>query len=226
MEYRETMERLKSMGTEQNRKVYARHGVGKKMFGVSYANLGGLKREIKVDQGLAERLWASGNHDARVLATMIADPERVDDAMLEEWAKDLDNYVLTDAFTVLAGRAGISRRKMEKWTKSKKEWIGRVGWGLLAGVARTDTELPNRYFEAYLNAIETNIHKSKNRVRDAMNSALISIAMRNERIEKTAVAAAIRIGKVEVDHGKTNCKTPDAIQYIAKAKAHYEKKQV
>lgn len=225
MKFREAMARLKAMGTEQNRKVYARHGVGKKMFGVSYANLGRLKREIKVDQALAEKLWATGNHDARVLATMIADPEQVEDALLESWAKDLDNYVLTDAFTVLAERAAVSRRKMEKWTKSKNEWIGRAGWGLLAGVARTDTELPDRYFEAYLNAIETNIHKSKNRVRDAMNSALISIALRNERIEKKAVAAARRIGKVEVDHGKTNCKTPDAIQYIERTKAHYEKKR-
>jgi len=62
------------MGTAQNRKVYARHGVGEDMYGVSYSNLGKLRKSIKRHHALAEQLWATGNHDARVLATMIADP--------------------------------------------------------------------------------------------------------------------------------------------------------
>ena len=49
-----------------------------------------------------------------------------------------------------------------------------------------------------------------------MNGALISIGMRNPGLEKKAVAAARRIGKVEVDHGETSCKTPDAVAYIRK----------
>jgi hypothetical protein len=52
-----------------------------------------------------------------------------------------------------------------------------------------------------------------------MNGALIAIGLRNPRLEKKAVAAAKRIGKVEVDHGETSCETPDAAAYIAKAKA-------
>ena len=31
-----------------------------------------------------------------------------------------------------------------------------------------------------------------------------------------SLAAARRIGKVEVDHGDTGCKTPDAVDYIRK----------
>jgi hypothetical protein len=38
-------------------------------------------------------------------------------------------------------------------------------------------------------------------------------------LEKMGTAAASRIGKVEVDHGETGCKTPDAIPYIKKAAA-------
>ena len=55
--------------------MYARHGVGTEMFGVSYANFGKLKKEIRTDHKLAEALWTTGNFDARVLATMIADPQ-------------------------------------------------------------------------------------------------------------------------------------------------------
>ena len=40
-----------------------------------------------------------------------------------------------------------------------------------------------------------------------------------------ATAAAKRIGKVDVDHGETGCKTPDAAPYIAKAAAHRKKKR-
>ena len=74
MSFRTIMAGLRTTGTEQNRKVYARHGVGKKMYGVSYANLKKLKKQIGTDHALAEKLWGSGNHDARVLATMVADP--------------------------------------------------------------------------------------------------------------------------------------------------------
>ncbi len=68
----EVLAALESMGTAQNRKVYGRHGVGREMFGVSYSNLGKLKKKIRIDQEVAETLWASGNHDAMVLAAMVA----------------------------------------------------------------------------------------------------------------------------------------------------------
>ncbi|HBY07660.1 MAG TPA: DNA alkylation repair protein, partial [Chloroflexi bacterium] len=72
MNFDETMQALETMGTAQNRKIYARHGVGENMFGVSVANLKTLKKQIKKDHTLALQLWSSGNHDARYLATMIA----------------------------------------------------------------------------------------------------------------------------------------------------------
>jgi 3-methyladenine DNA glycosylase AlkD len=96
----EAMKQLQAMGTAQNRKVYARHGVGGPSFGVSYGNLGKLKKSIKIDHELARSLWASGNHDARVLATMVADPGAFDRKTIDAWGKDLSNYVLTDAFSV------------------------------------------------------------------------------------------------------------------------------
>ena len=49
-----------------------------------------------------------------------------------------------------------------------------------------------------------------------MNNALIAIGGRNAKLKKLALAAAKKIGKVEVDHGDTSCKTPDAAAYINK----------
>jgi 3-methyladenine DNA glycosylase AlkD len=207
---------LEALGTAQNRKIYTRHGVGVDQYGVSYANLKKLRKKIKVDHTLAQQLWASGIHDARVLATMIADPKQANDVQLEAWAADLSNYVITDAFTGFVAKTEMIGSKMSEWTGSEGEWIGQAGWQLLAHLALHDVALPDAFFEPWLETIEQEIHARKNRVRYAMNNALIAIGGRNEALAKTAIAAAGRIGEVDVDHGETNCKTPDAATYIRK----------
>ena len=214
MDVQEAIQQLHEMGTAQNRKVYARHGVRENMFGVSYANLNKLAKAARKDHSLALELWATGNHDARVLATMVADPSRAYESLLDEWLADLDSYVITDAFSGLAGKTGLAQVKGEEWIGSDGEWPGRAGWHLIAHLAMKNQDLPDTYFTAYLATIEGTIHVSKNRVKDAMNSALIAIGIRNDVLEEQALAAAARIGKVEVDHGETGCKTPDAADYI------------
>ena len=119
MTSKDTLKQLKAMGTAQNRKVYGRHGIKGDVCGVSYTNLKKLAKEIKVDHGLAQELWESGNFDARVLATMVADPSSVTRGMADAWARDLDNYGITDAFSGLVAKSPHGRTRMEKWSKSK-----------------------------------------------------------------------------------------------------------
>ena len=223
MNLQEAMQQLESFGTAQNRKIYGRHGVGDHMFGVSYANQNKLAKAIKRDQDLALQLWATGNHDARVLAAMVADPAQTRDSLLEAWADELDNYVLTDTFSSFVGKTSLAFDKAEHWCPSDGEWPGRAGWHMVAHLALKNQDLPDDYFTACLATIEGEIHVRKNRVRDAMNNALIAIGMRNDALEEQALAAA-RIGKVEVDHGQTGCKTPDATDYIRRTLARREQK--
>ena len=110
MSYEQVIKALEKAGTAQNRKVYARHGVKEPMFGVSFAELGKLTKQIRTDHELAMQLWKSGNHDARVLATMIADPARLDRKTLDAWADDLDCYVLADAVAKVVSRSPRRRR--------------------------------------------------------------------------------------------------------------------
>lgn len=214
----EVLEELRGLGTEQNRKVYHRHGVGGDCFGVSYADLGRIAKRLKRDHSLALRLWGTGNHDARVLATMIADPAQADAALLDAWVRDLQNYVLAEAVSGYAGRTALAREKMEEYVRSPELWTAYVGWNLLARLALADKALPDEYFAAYIPLIERDARVGRNRVSHAMNSALIAIGLRNAHLEELALAAARRIGKVEVDHGDTACKTPDAEAYIVKAR--------
>jgi 3-methyladenine DNA glycosylase AlkD len=223
MNYKDLMQELKALGTEQNRKTYKRHGVQDELYGVSYAHLGALKKKIRVDHELAQQLWKSGVHDARILATMIADPAQ-GWSVVDDWAKQVSSYVITDALATFAAQTSPERKKIEKWMASKNEWMGCFGWSLFAKVARMDAPFSDEALEQYLDTIERDIHQAKNRVKYSMNSAVISIGVRNEKLQKKALAAAARIGKVEVDHGNTDCKTPDAAAYIRKVAAHAAKK--
>lgn len=226
MNCNQVMKELESLGTAQNRKVYARHGASENMFGVSFGNLEKLRKQIKTDHALAGQLWASGNHDAQVLATLIADPQSITDKEAEAWAKDLGNYGIAEMFGRLVVKSSLGLKKAEKWHKAKDEWIASAGWRMISNLAMEDQQLPDDYFDQYLEMIANGIHQQKNRVRYEMNGALIAIGLRNEKLEKKAVAVAKKIGKVEVDHGETDCKTPDAAEYIAKALAHRHKKMV
>ena len=51
-----------------------------------------------------------------------------------------------------------------------------------------------------------------------MNNALIALGSIPE-LREEALEAAAAVGRVEVDHGETGCKTPDAAAYIKKMAA-------
>lgn len=224
MNAQEILQELESLGTAQNRKIYAKHEVIDPMFGVSYAHLDKLQKRLKQNHALALELWASGNHDARILAMKIADPAQVTPVTVEQWASDTNNYTLANAVVSATGKAPIDPAQITEWTFAEDEWLGKIGWGLVANLAMSDPSLPDSYFDPFLERIATTIHDCKNRVREAMNGTLIAIGTRNLTMEARAIEIAGQIGKVYVDHGDTGCKTPDAAAYIRKTNDHRAKK--
>ena len=213
-----TLAKLEELGTDQNRKVYPRHGVKGPLFGVSYANLKKLAGRLGPDHPLAVELWSSGNHDARVLATMVDDPSRISERTLRKRLADVDNYVLADALASLVGRTCFRDELATDWTTDPEdEWAGTVGWSLVAAQAlEGESSPPDEYFAEKLSHIARHIAFAANRVRHSMNGALIAIGCRSRELRQAAEEAAGRIGKVEVDHGRTSCKTPDAVSYLAR----------
>ena len=224
MTARKVLQELKAFGTAQTRKTYGRHGVTGKMYGVKYGDLAKLVKRIKVDHDLALALWDSGNHDARVLATMIADPEGLTARVLGAWINDVDNHVLSCALAGIAGKSPAGRKIMPRWMAAKGEWPAATGWMMLGGIAAVPDALPKTKCRELLKTIEKRIHGSPNRVKYSMNTALISIGTYVPGMEEAAVKTAERIGQVEVDHGLTNCETPLAAPYIRKAAAHHRAK--
>ena len=214
----DTLRELQSLGTAQNRKIYPRHGVEDPLFGVSYANLRKLAKRLAPDHQLAEELWSSGNHDARVLATMVDNPSRISAETLRLRIRNVGNYVLADALAALVGRTPLLDEMAREWTADPEdEWAGATGWSLVTAQAMDSRcSLPDTYFLERLAYIERHITTAANRVRHSMNGALIAIGARSPQLRQVAEEAARQIGKVRVDHGRTSCKTPEAIPYLAR----------
>ncbi|HUR27218.1 MAG TPA: DNA alkylation repair protein [Planctomycetota bacterium] len=209
-----TMRELEKAGTEQARKTYKRHGAQEPMFGVSFGTLKKLLDRIGVDHELALALWDTKNHDARVLAMKVADPEKISPADLDRWAKGNSMLSCGAYVTALAAEGPHGPAKAKEWLASSDPKLRAAGWGLTGQLASLDEKTPDDWFQKRLALIEKSIHTAPNEERAAMNMALIGIGGRNAALRKAATAAAKRIGKVDVDHGDTACKTPDAVPYI------------
>lgn len=210
---------LRSKGTAQNRKVYARHGWPEPLCGVSFADLRALAKRLGTDQALAQDLWSSGVADARVLATMVADAPSMTRRELEAWLADIRFYTLADLFSALVARSPLRRALCDAWRDSRDDFTGQAGWNLV-GLLAMQGEVGPEFLAARLKDIGSDLHGAPNRTRHAMNMALAAIGGHCEPLRKRALALARRLGKVHVDHGETGCKTPDAAGYIAKIAAH------
>jgi 3-methyladenine DNA glycosylase AlkD len=213
----EALKALERAGTAQNRKTWLKHGVRRPMFGVSDAALKALAKKIGTDHVLAGALWKTGNHDAILLATMVADPAAATRAELAAWLRDLDNAPITDAFAAFASLSPYATMLAKQWGATRGEWTGAAGWMVLSHLVSTGDRVNEADQLGYLRTIERNMQRSKNRVRHAMNRALIAIGMRGGELRKAALDAATRIGPIDVDHGETGERTPDAAAYLKKA---------
>ncbi len=216
----ETLAALEAVGTAQNRKVYGRHGVSGPLYGVSYAHLGKLAKRIGTDHDLAVGLWSSGNHDARVLATRIADPSKIAARTVDGWLRDCDCYPLTTAFAELVAKTRFARARADRWMRARGEWPSAAGWSVFLRLAEDPDAYSDAELAAQIDRIAAEIHGAPNRARYNMNIALVQIGLRSKALERQAIRAARRIGRVEVDHGATGCKTHDAEAFLRKTVAH------
>ncbi len=224
MQLVEVLEQLEAAGTAQNRKIYARHGAAEPMFGVSYAVLNKIAKKIKTDHMLAEQLWDSGNHDARVLALRAADPAVVTVSQACRWLEDVDNYVLAEALGGFCAQTPHARTLSDSWRDVSAQWPASVGWFIVTCTAEDPDVWSLPELHDLLTQIEAEITGRPNRVRHEMNGAMIVMALRDAELRDSVLAAVERIGPVQVDHGQTGCKTPEVASYVQRTLAHRAKR--
>jgi 3-methyladenine DNA glycosylase AlkD len=217
MKLSEIMAILETLGTEQTRKTWARHGAKGPMFGVLFGELFKLMKQIDVDHRLARELWATGNVDARNLAMKIADPMAMTPNELDHWAIENPMPMCGLYIATLAAEGPHARIKLSEWLSSSNERLLASGWTLLGRLSDLDESFPEDKLLSAVEVIEKSIHSAPNEVKSDMNRTLITIGGRSSAMRKAVLAAAKRIGEVTVDHGQTACKTPDIAQAVEKS---------
>jgi 3-methyladenine DNA glycosylase AlkD len=224
---RQVMTQLKAWGNEQYVAIARNHGILGEMFGVSYENLKKLDKQVADDQKLAEELWATGVVDARIFACWTADEHKVTAKCLDAWAREVEDPGVALEVAALAAYTKLGPKQSRKWRVLKDAWRCSMGWRIVGSLAmqpdRDESEggISDAELAECLVVIEARIHDEKNKVRQTMNQALISIGCRST-MTKQALAVAKRVGPVFVDQGKTGCKTDVAYDKIKKVIAHYK----
>jgi 3-methyladenine DNA glycosylase AlkD len=215
----EVMTALKKVGSEQSRKIYAKHGAPENMFGCKVADMKTIAKKIKGQQDLALELYSTGNADAMYLAGIVADGTQMKKGDLNRWAREANWYMVSE-YSV----AGVAAERPDaveianKWITAKKEHVAAAGWNTYTNVlmTREDEDLNFKEIKSHLKMIEGSIHKAKNRVRYTMNGFVIAVGGYVTPLSAQAKATAKKIGEVSVEMGETSCKVPLATEYIEK----------
>ena len=199
MKYEQILKKLKSQANKKNVEGMARFGINpKNTLGISIYVLRPMAKEIGKDHRLAQQLWKSGIHEARILAVFIDEPQKVTDVQMEKWAADFDSWDVCDqACTDLFDKTSLGWKKAVEWSKRKEEFVKRGAFALMAGLASHDKSASNADFEKLLTIIERESWDERNFVRKAVNWALRNIGKRNKILNKKAIMTAKRIRKMD-----------------------------
>lgn len=173
----------------------ARFGIDvRSRLGVHVPQLRALARRIGRNQALAEQLWASGVLDARILASMIAEPAVISRSTMDKWTRDFTSWDVCDACCCdLFDRTPHVWQKIHKWAASEREFVRRAAFSTLAGAAVHLKTAPDERFLDGLALIEKYAFDDRNFVRKAANWALRNIGKRNATLLRAAIACAERV---------------------------------
>jgi 3-methyladenine DNA glycosylase AlkD len=195
----EIVEHLRSLRNETNIAGMRRFGIKAtgEQLGIAAPTLRAIAREHRRDHALALGLWASGIHEARVLATLVDDPPQITRGQMERWVRDCDNWAVTDALAFVFDRTPFAEEKAHAWSTRKAEFVKRAAFSIMAGMATHRKELVDEVFLRFLPVIEREATDERNFVRKAVNWALRGIGKRNARLWRAAVAQAKKLRRID-----------------------------
>jgi len=188
---------LKQLADPKARAKLAYFGVNvPKAYGISAPVLHTFARHIGKDQSLAEQLWSSGIHEARILAALVGESEKITSAQMERWVRDFDSWDVVDtACCYLYASAKPAWDKIYEWSTRRSEFEKRAAFSLAAYLAYKDKVAEDAKFERFLPVIEREAHDERNFVRKAVSWALRNIGKRNLPLNAAAIRSAERIRK-------------------------------
>jgi 3-methyladenine DNA glycosylase AlkD len=162
--------------------------------GIATPVLKSLACKIGRDHQLAAQLWASGIFEARAIAAMIDEPDKVSKAQMDHWAGAFDSWAICDCCCCYLFRlTPFAWDKAFEWSKHQREFVKRAGFSLMAYLAVHDKGAKDAAFKKLFPIIEREARDDRLYVRKAVNWAVRQIGKRNLRLNRLAIQAAERI---------------------------------
>ncbi len=210
---------LKKQGSQRARDAMARYGiVAKHAYGVPMGTLLKLKKQLGTDHALARELWESGWYEARLLAALVGDPERVTSREMNIWAASFENWADCDTVCFkLWDRSPLAWEKARLWAKSPREYVKRGGFVLMACLALHHKEAPDSRFLPFLPLLEQGAKDERNFVMKSVSWALRGIAGRSAKLKAATIAVAQRLADSEDSAPRWVGK--DVLRQLGKTKA-------
>jgi len=197
----EIVSRLRKLHSPRNVEGQRRFGITPRteQLGVSIAVLRQVARAHRRDQALSLALWAHepAVHEARLLAALTGDWERVTRRQMDAWARAFDSWDICDICCMhLFRRTPFAFEKARQWSArnaARDVFVKRAGFSLMATLAVHAKDESDATFLALLPIIRREANDDRNYVRKAVNWALRQIGKRNARLCRAAIAEAKRI---------------------------------
>ena len=194
--------RLLALENPANVAGMARYGIDPdRALGITVTTLRGIARELRADRrarpGLVHEvaldLWASGIHEARILAVLLDVPALVTAAQAESWVADVDSWDLCDQLQHLIAATPFAHETARTWARREETYVRRAGFVLMATLAVHDKAAPDAALVAFLPLVEEAATDERPMVRKGVNWALRQIGKRSPTCHLAAIATAERV---------------------------------
>jgi len=204
MQYDDILKKLKSSSNPKAVEGMVRFGINpENTYGVSIPSLRKMAKETGKNHPLAQQLWASGIHEARILASMIDDPKMVTEEQMERWVEDFNSWDICDQCCMnLFDKTSLAYHKAVEWSSREEEFISRASFAMIACLASHDKKADDKQFEPFFPIIIREALDNRNFVKKAVNWALRQIGKRNLSLNNRALKTAREIQTIDSKSAK------------------------
>lgn len=220
MNFEEVMLELEALGKERTKKIYISNGAHEPLFGVATGVMKPISKKIKINQQLADELYATGNYDAMYFAGIIADPNGMTEADYDRWMDSAYFYMLSDfVVAVTLSESEIAQEVADKWITSGEDLKMSAGWSCYCWLLgnRKDVEFSESKMSNMLDMVKNKIHESPERTKSSMNNFIFTVGTSYIPLHEKSLETAKEIGIVEVKRENKKSSFLNAYDSIQKA---------
>jgi 3-methyladenine DNA glycosylase AlkD len=188
------MAELRAKADPSRKQGMARVGIDvSNALGVSVPSLRAIAKGSGTDHDVARALWRTEIHEARILATLVADAGALSDQDMESWVADLSSWDVCDFAADLFGRTAAGVAKIPAWSRRSEGFVRRCAFSIIARRAVSAKNASDREFLGYLPLIRRAANDGRNEVKKGVSWALRQIGKRNRALHAAAIDEAERI---------------------------------